>query len=246
MPIYSDDGIAGRSEIFTLLTDSSFASSDTLTTWSIPENQPITTQDHTGRNGIIRWYDPITGRWLSNDPIGISGGLNQYVFCGNNPVNFVDPFGTRTIWQDAGNSLSEFADNVKWSFIRQGRSFRGNWGAIERSFPQVMDNYEWAIARAVFGPGTKGKYEEWQCEKKKNTLWGDEYFNPFSLMKLSKLVVKETAISTVEEVTLEKGFLKLAGGIRVLGGAMLAPYVFYGGYDIGNSMHAYGVVELGW
>ena len=40
-----------------------------------------------------RWYDPITGRWLSNDPIGISGGLNQYVFCGNNPVNFVDPFG---------------------------------------------------------------------------------------------------------------------------------------------------------
>jgi len=40
-----------------------------------------------------RWYDPITGRFLSNDPIGISGGLNQYVFCGNNPVNFVDPFG---------------------------------------------------------------------------------------------------------------------------------------------------------
>jgi uncharacterized protein RhaS with RHS repeats len=45
------------------------------------------------RNGVIRWYDPITGRWLSNDPIGISGGLNQYVFCGNNPVNFRDPFG---------------------------------------------------------------------------------------------------------------------------------------------------------
>jgi RHS repeat-associated protein len=40
-----------------------------------------------------RWYDPITGRWLSNDPIGISGGLNQYVFCNNNPVNFRDPLG---------------------------------------------------------------------------------------------------------------------------------------------------------
>jgi len=40
-----------------------------------------------------RWYDPITGRWLSKDPIGISGGLNQYVFVDNNPVNFVDPFG---------------------------------------------------------------------------------------------------------------------------------------------------------
>ena len=43
--------------------------------------------------GVIRWYEPVTGRWLSNDPIGISGGLNQYVFCGNNPVNMVDPWG---------------------------------------------------------------------------------------------------------------------------------------------------------
>ena len=40
-----------------------------------------------------RWYEPVTGRWLSNDPIGISGGLNQYVFCANNPVNLRDPFG---------------------------------------------------------------------------------------------------------------------------------------------------------
>ncbi|MDD5676587.1 MAG: DUF6531 domain-containing protein [Kiritimatiellae bacterium] len=40
-----------------------------------------------------RWYEPVTGRWLSNDPIGISGGLNQYVFCSDNPVNFRDPWG---------------------------------------------------------------------------------------------------------------------------------------------------------
>lgn len=45
------------------------------------------------RNGIVRWYDPGTGRWLSKDPIGISGGLNQYVAFENNPVNFIDPFG---------------------------------------------------------------------------------------------------------------------------------------------------------
>lgn len=40
-----------------------------------------------------RWYDTETGRWLSNDPIGISGGLNLYAFCANDPVNFVDPMG---------------------------------------------------------------------------------------------------------------------------------------------------------
>lgn len=40
-----------------------------------------------------RWYEPETGRWLSPDPIGISGGLNLYSFCGNDPVNFIDPTG---------------------------------------------------------------------------------------------------------------------------------------------------------
>jgi RHS repeat-associated protein len=40
-----------------------------------------------------RWYNPTTGRWLSKDPIGIAGGLNQYVFCGNRPVTSGDPFG---------------------------------------------------------------------------------------------------------------------------------------------------------
>ena len=43
-----------------------------------------------------RWRDPVTSRWLSKDPIGISGGLNQYVFADNNPVNRRDPLG---LWE---------------------------------------------------------------------------------------------------------------------------------------------------
>jgi len=48
-------------------------------------------------NFRARWYDPATGRWLSTDPIGISGGLNLYAFCGNNPVNIADPDGLKLI-----------------------------------------------------------------------------------------------------------------------------------------------------
>lgn len=40
-----------------------------------------------------RFYDPVAGRWLSNDPIGISGGLNQFAAFNNNPANFKDEFG---------------------------------------------------------------------------------------------------------------------------------------------------------
>ena len=40
-----------------------------------------------------RWYDPKTGRFLTQDPIGLAGGVNLYAYAGNNPVAFDDPFG---------------------------------------------------------------------------------------------------------------------------------------------------------
>jgi RHS repeat-associated protein len=40
-----------------------------------------------------RWYDPEARRFTSEDPIGIDGGLNPYIFAGNDPVNGSDPSG---------------------------------------------------------------------------------------------------------------------------------------------------------
>ena len=44
-------------------------------------------------NFRMRWYDAETGRWLSKDPIGLSGGLNLYAFCDCEAINFIDPYG---------------------------------------------------------------------------------------------------------------------------------------------------------
>ena len=30
-----------------------------------------------------RWYDPRTGRFLTQDPIGLAGGVNLYAYAGN-------------------------------------------------------------------------------------------------------------------------------------------------------------------
>ena len=46
---------------------------------------------------IKRHYSPALGRFISQDPIGISGGLNLYGFCGNDPVNAYDVLGLKTI-----------------------------------------------------------------------------------------------------------------------------------------------------
>jgi RHS repeat-associated protein len=40
-----------------------------------------------------RWYDPLTGRWPSRDPIEEDGGANMYGFVSNNGVNSWDVLG---------------------------------------------------------------------------------------------------------------------------------------------------------
>jgi hypothetical protein len=40
-----------------------------------------------------RYYNPTTGRFLSEDPIGFAGGMNLYEYAANNPMRFKDPFG---------------------------------------------------------------------------------------------------------------------------------------------------------
>jgi RHS repeat-associated protein len=40
-----------------------------------------------------RWYDPSTGRFISEDPIGFQGGVNLYGYVGNNPLNANDASG---------------------------------------------------------------------------------------------------------------------------------------------------------
>lgn len=40
-----------------------------------------------------RYYDQATGRFLTEDPIGMAGGINLYAYAGNNPARLTDPFG---------------------------------------------------------------------------------------------------------------------------------------------------------
>jgi|GEM_PF-5189392 len=40
-----------------------------------------------------RYYNPAIGRFLQPDPIGYYDSLNLYQYCGNNPVNWIDPWG---------------------------------------------------------------------------------------------------------------------------------------------------------
>ncbi len=61
-----------------------------------------------------RYYDPVTGRWTSWDPIGEEGGLNLYVYVGNLPVTDVDPLGLQSS-QPACNCTTDVENIGTWS-----------------------------------------------------------------------------------------------------------------------------------
>lgn len=47
-----------------------------------------------------RWYETMTGRFLSEDPLGMVGNANQYAYSGDDPVNGYDPSGKCPEWQE--------------------------------------------------------------------------------------------------------------------------------------------------
>ena len=40
-----------------------------------------------------RYYDPTTGRFLNEDPIGLSSDVNFFRYVRNRPTNYIDPLG---------------------------------------------------------------------------------------------------------------------------------------------------------
>jgi len=67
-----------------------------------PDPFPYTAREAMGDSLGFFYYrhrvlDPTTGRFTSEDPLGFVDGANRYVYCRNDPVSFIDPFGLEDI-----------------------------------------------------------------------------------------------------------------------------------------------------
>ncbi len=72
-----------------------------------------------------RYYDPVIGRFYSNDPLGFRDvhSFNRYAYANNNPYKYTDPSGAiaESVWDAA--SLSVGLTSLG------GNLWNGNWGA---------------------------------------------------------------------------------------------------------------------
>lgn len=71
--------------------------------------------DGPGQFNRGRYYDPVLKRWLSEDPIGIAGGLNFYAYVNGDPIGSSDPDGLCPCGNPADVIAAARADRRNWS-----------------------------------------------------------------------------------------------------------------------------------
>ncbi|HEV2147523.1 MAG TPA: RHS repeat-associated core domain-containing protein [Longimicrobiaceae bacterium] len=91
-----------------------------------------------------RYYDPALARFISEDPIGLEGGINPYAYAGNDPVNFTDPFGLCVGVGSTGRGVHTVAcpfhdrAEIPWGLQSAGAALERDWEAFQKMFRDMQ------------------------------------------------------------------------------------------------------------
>jgi RHS repeat-associated protein len=112
-----------------------------------------------------RWYDPITGRWQSPDPLGqAAGDTNLYRYGGNSPLNRTDPSGLLS--QDSGGGSID--EQLNASRQRLGLpplpESPGYWSTLVSAAGEGLSD-GWAITRDTLMLGTNEPLHQYVEQK---------------------------------------------------------------------------------
>ncbi|MBL7047941.1 MAG: hypothetical protein ISR96_00225 [Nitrospira sp.] len=114
---------------------------------TLDQHFQFSTKRHDEETGLsyygYRFYSPALGRWLNRDPLGEAGGMNLYRFVGNNPVNWIDPW---------GRLAAPWHFGITYAASRN--SGRGVWDSTKLA---------WTAMAVDFSSGSQG--ENWEATR---------------------------------------------------------------------------------
>jgi RHS repeat-associated protein len=112
----------------------------------------------------FRYYNPQTGRYITPDPIGLEGGINLFAYVGNNPVNFMDPYGLFG-WDTVAKELLK---QIAKYFLKKGMGDTLERGAEqERDYLKERYFEAYVLCLKNCGPnGPCGNGNESECIEK--------------------------------------------------------------------------------
>lgn len=97
-----------------------------------------------------RYYSPQLQRFISEDPIGMTGGINLYAYVGNNPISFSDPSGLDK-------------SDLSWRLLAHGAQFAAGFGDTITAYPAQFELF--------LGPGSvTGTIRGWTPGRAQLTL----------------------------------------------------------------------------
>jgi RHS repeat-associated protein len=121
-------------------------------------------EDGTGLNYYrARYYHPGVQRFISEDPIGLNGGINPYAYAWGNPLRFRDPLGLRPLSACEKNALSTYFPQNDLNTVDlheafpvvvvcRARQIRGHHLARQHLFPR--GRVQWRYAPWLGTPGS--------------------------------------------------------------------------------------------
>jgi RHS repeat-associated protein len=94
---------------------------------------------------VRRYYDPALQRFINRDPIQEQGGINLYTYCGNDPLDLIDPLGLcggfwGTFWNGVGNDFAGIGHRA-WELALEGDDIVGYGEASLFGYGQDFQGY---------------------------------------------------------------------------------------------------------